>query len=327
MNPTFSPLVGSLIADAISMPVHWYYDQNALERDYGLINDYLSPRSPHADSILWRSNYTPINDRGDILREQAEWWGKRGVHYHQFLTAGENTLNFQLALELAEMIEELRGYDSNRWLQRYINFMLTPGKHRDTYCEEYHRHFFTNYASGKKPDACGVSDVHIGGLAAVPALVATLGNSDPSLRAVVQKHVSLTHHDEGVLRAADVLVRILMRTGKGDDLRVAILEEAPDWISAAAIRKLEKHSDREVVGGILSSACYIPDAFPAALYLSYRYAGNFTAGVCANAQVGGDNCHRGAVVGSLLASGGIPSQWINGLKSHKRVIKPSSLSV
>ena len=27
--------------------------------------------------------------------------------------------------------------------------MLTPGWHRDTYLEEYHRGFFTRYAQGK----------------------------------------------------------------------------------------------------------------------------------------------------------------------------------
>ena len=28
-------ILGSLVADAISMPVHWYYDRNKLDRDYG----------------------------------------------------------------------------------------------------------------------------------------------------------------------------------------------------------------------------------------------------------------------------------------------------
>jgi hypothetical protein len=45
---------------------------------------------------------------------------------------------------------------------------------------------------------------------------------------------------------------------------------------------------------------------PAALYLAWKYHDDFAAGLTANATVGGDNCHRGAVVGSLLgvAEGG-----------------------
>lgn len=66
---------GSLVADAVAMPVHWYYDTSALDRDYGPITGYQKPRNPHAGSILWRSAYTPVNERGDILREQAQYWG------------------------------------------------------------------------------------------------------------------------------------------------------------------------------------------------------------------------------------------------------------
>ena len=132
---------GSLIGDALAMPVHWYYDRAALHRDYGVVRDYVAPRNPHPDSILWRSTYTPLNERGDILHEQAQYWGQRGVHYHQFLRAGENTLNLQLARVLMESLIARDGYDAEDYLQRYIDFMLTPGRHRDTYVEEYHRKF------------------------------------------------------------------------------------------------------------------------------------------------------------------------------------------
>ena len=68
--------LGGLVADAVAMPVHWYYDQRALDRDYGTIAGYLAPRSPHPDSILWRSTWTPPAPKFDILRDQAAFWGK-----------------------------------------------------------------------------------------------------------------------------------------------------------------------------------------------------------------------------------------------------------
>ncbi|MEC7280806.1 MAG: ADP-ribosylglycohydrolase family protein, partial [Verrucomicrobiota bacterium] len=41
---------------------------------------------------------------------------------------------------------------------------------------------------------------------------------------------------------------------------------------------------------------------------------DFSAGIIANAYCGGDNCHRGAVVGALLgAANGAPKKWIQGL--------------
>jgi ADP-ribosylglycohydrolase len=74
-------------------------------------------------------------------------------------------------------------------------------------------------------------------------------------------------------------------------------------------------SDEAVIGEILSPACYIKDAFPAALYLVWKYARDFSGGIIANANLGGDNCHRGAVVGSLLgAACKVPLKWRAGLR-------------
>jgi hypothetical protein len=312
--------LGSLVADAVSMPVHWYYDRRALARDYGTIDGYLAPRNPHPDSILWRSSYVASGPESDILREQAEYWGRRGVHYHQFLEAGENTLNQQLALELHDLLRLDRDYHVERWLERYMRFMLKPGRHRDTYVEEYHRDFFTNLGAGRKPINCGVADVHIGGLVPVPAIVAALGPRRHDLREIVRTHVGLTHKDPEVLEAADTLTQLLVRVTRGEDLRTAIVERASRWISAAKIREWDSHPDDVVVGRILSPACYIHEAFPAALFLAWRYAGDFAAGVCANARVGGDNCHRGTVVGSLLgAAAPIPERFVVGLRSAARV--------
>ncbi|MEM9400572.1 MAG: ADP-ribosylglycohydrolase family protein, partial [Verrucomicrobiota bacterium] len=67
---------GSLIADALAMPVHWYYDQSALDRDYPDLDSYQNPKLQHPDSILWRSSFQPVNKKADILREQGSYWGK-----------------------------------------------------------------------------------------------------------------------------------------------------------------------------------------------------------------------------------------------------------
>lgn len=312
MNRLMAGFEGSLAADALAMPVHWYYDREALARDYGPVDRFLAPKNPHPGSILWRSHYESLNDRGDILREQAVFWGQRGVHYHQFLEAGENTLNFKLARELYLWIRARGGYDPDAWLDHYIARMLEPGWHRDTYVEEYHRAFFTRYAQGKPPRKCGISDEHIGGLASVPALVAALdGTPRDDLRRITKEHVGLTHANANVLRAADTLVRTLVAVAEGVALRDAIRREAGDWISGNKAESWRNQPDSQVIGSRFSPACYIAEAMPAALYLSWKYHEDFAAGIVANASVGGDNCHRGAVVGSLLgaACGQLPEPF------------------
>jgi methylmalonyl-CoA mutase cobalamin-binding domain/chain len=77
--------------------------------------------------------------------------------------------------------------------------MRLPGWHRDTYVEEYHRAFFTNFAKGRPLEKCGINDVHIGGLVPVPALFAALHQPESPLETVVTAHVKLTHEDPDVI--------------------------------------------------------------------------------------------------------------------------------
>jgi ADP-ribosylglycohydrolase len=307
--------LGSLVADALSMPGHWYYDREALKRDYGVLDHYQAPRNPHPGSILWCSEYHALNEKGDILRDQVVFWGQRDIHYHQFLEAGENTVNFRLATELYNQVCLHNEYDAERWALHYVECMLTPGWHRDTYLEEYHRGFFGRYAQDKKVTKCGIVDEHIGGLAQMPALLAGLPE-DADWRSATREHLALTHRHSNVQRAADCLARLLKSITAGTPLREAIAREAGDWFSTRKAERWATRPDDEIIGSVLSPACYIDQAFPAALYLAWKYHDQFDGGVIANAMVGGDNCHRGAVVGSILgAANDIDALWINGLKA------------
>lgn len=304
---------GALIADALAMPGHWYYDRDALRQDYGVLDRYLAPKNPHRDSILWRSHYEALSEQGEILHDQAQFWGQRGIHYHQFLQAGENTLNLQLALALFKQVTLDGAYDQLRWMEFYRDFMLTPGSHNDTYLEECHRGFFTRLAQGKNLLSCGIKDEHIGGLAQIPALLAALPE-EADWRTTARDHLALTHCHSNVQRASDCLARLLHALKEGVSLRDAIPKLAGDWISLKKAEKWAQRPDEVIVGQVLSPACYIDQAFPAALYLAWKYHDDFDGGIIANAQVGGDNCHRGVVVGALLgASNEIPAKWYQGL--------------
>ncbi len=315
--------IGSFIADAIAMPVHWYYDRALLRQDYGIIRDYMAPKSPHAGSILWRSEYTALNERGDILHDQARYWGQRGIHYHQFLRAGENTLNLQLARVLMDSLNDCGRYDADDYINRYIDFMLTPGKHRDTYVEECHRKFFTAYARGTAPRKCAGSDIHIGGLAHVGVLCAFFRGDPGTTRDAVRQHISLTHRSPEVLSAGDAMVRMVCGVLHDMPLREAILVHGNDWFSKRKALEWSKDPDEVVIGRRVSPACYIADAFPASLYLAWKYADDFEGGITANANVGGDNCHRGAVVGALLGGAAglskIPQRFVDGIDGAARL--------
>jgi len=314
-------LYGLFIGDALAMPVHWYYDTSALQRDYGHVTDYVAPKNPHPDSILWRSSYRALNEKGNILHDQSQYWGKRGIHYHQFLEAGENTLNLKLCALLMESLNAHRGYSSDDYLKRYIAFMTTPGNHRDTYVEEYHRHFFTNYAAGKPARQCGVMEKHIGGLVGLVPIVVFYRHSPNRAREAAIEHLSLTHLGQKMTTAAELLVHLLLEVLSDKPLREVLLQQIQDQknpLYGHPYRQWLAESDEKVVGQRLSTACYVEDSVPSVLYLALKYHDRSEQGLVANTNLGGDNVHRGAVLGSLLgAANGLeafPSRWVKGLR-------------
>jgi ADP-ribosylglycohydrolase len=315
-------LYGMFIADALAMPAHWYYNTGALKRDYGEITDYQAPKNPHPDSILWRSSFTPPSSKANILHDQARYWGKKGIHYHQFLEPGENTLNVQLAGQLLSFICARQGYEPNPWLERLVDFMTTPGTHRDTYVEEYLRHFFFNYGRGIKAEQCGREDEHhIGGLALMLPLTIYFSDQPAYARNISLEHLALTHGGAIMNRGGGLVADLLINLLNGEALTDALEQSLQSSASTAArpsILELLDYPDEIVVGRHFSSACYMDQALPATLYLAAKYRDQPEQGLIANTMCGGDNCGRGAVLGALLgASGGIdawPQRWRSGLK-------------
>lgn len=322
---THSRIIGALdglcIGDALAMPVHWYYNRQALENDYGLVVDYLKPHNPHPDSILWRSAYTASNPKGEILHDQAQYWGEKGIHYHQFLAAGDNTLNVKICRLLVDSLNQNQAYDKHDFLNRYILFMTTPNSHRDTYIEECHRHFFTNYAKCLEPLKCGVIEKHIGGLLGVVPVVAFYADDATKAREHALAHLALTHPGPKMAAAAALIIDILLEVFAGYALRDVILRKVAaqgNPFVGHPFEKLLSESDQIVIGRRFSTACYVEDAVPAVIYLALKYHHDPETALIVNTNLGGDNAGRGAVLGAILgAAHGIekfPNRWLSGLK-------------
>jgi ADP-ribosylglycohydrolase len=314
-------LWGLFLGDALAMPVHWYYDRQALRRDYGEVRDLVEPRNPHPGSILHRSRYDPPHPEADILHEQARFWGRPGVHYHQHLTAGENTLNLRLVQVLLAAIGEHSRYDPDLYLERMIAFMRDPHSHRDTYVEEWVRGFFERRARGHALRDCGLTEKHIGGLGGPVALLIVHHAEPRTARAAAHEHRELTHKGPLMARALDAVADVLQPVLAGTPLRQAVDDarrQGDNPLLAGDFTDWARRDDLEVIGRLLSPACYVTDSVPAVLHLARRYADRPEEGLVANTMVGGDNCYRGAVLGALLgaASGvaGWPERWRSDLR-------------
>ena len=320
-NRCSGALYGMFIGDALAMPVHWYYNTLALRMDYGVVEDYTAPRNPHPDSILHRSRYIPKNKNADILHEQSRYWGKAGIHYHQFLRAGENTLNIKLARELLTLISAGTGYSEKIWLDRMIEYLTTPGNHSDTYVEEYLRYFFTRYGSGVPPEKCGRKDEkHIGGFSLMLPLLITLSDNPEKAQAEALRHLQLTHGGETMASWGTFLCAFLLGLLHGSSMEESFaqgLEASPVEMDYEELKALSEYPDETVVCRHFSSACYVHLSVPATMYLALKYETDPEKALIANTMCGGDNCGRGAVLGAILgAVNGIdcwPRRWLDKL--------------
>jgi ADP-ribosyl-[dinitrogen reductase] hydrolase len=323
-------LDGMCIGDALAMPVHWYYNRQALHEDYGYVTDYLAPHNPHADSILWRSTYLTPNAKGEILHDQAQYWGQKGIHYHQFLKAGENTLNVKICRLLIESINQTGCYDADDFLRRYIAFMTSPGNHRDTYVEECHRNFFANFAWELPPRRCGVEEKHIGGLVGIIPIVVFYFSRPDKAREAALTHLALTHPGPKMETAGSLIIDLLLKVLNGTPLEAAILEnnmaQNNPLLGHPFLQWLKDPDDR-VIGPRFSTACYVEDSVPAVIYLALKYHHDPEQALIVNTNLGGDNAGRGSVLGALLgAAHGVekfPDRWIQGLLEPLPELLPS----
>ena len=329
-SPTQQRAVASLqsmfVGDSLSMPVHWYYNPMDIFRQFSGGITQLEDAPKHHPSSIMSLHSTKQGGRnthrrkkpqaeivGDvILKGKRQFWNQSNQHYHQGMHAGENTLNAHCARTIMRTLAANDGhYDEDLFLDAYIELMTAdPALHPDTYAESYHRGFFANLSAGKPRNKCGAvthDTASIGGLVTIAPIVISerlRGTSLDVVQTICHNHLQLTHPDEFLAKVCGDYVGLLdalLFRSEADPAQGIIAAWAKRSIGMAMPEFLSKvHSDNDVVGRLFSSACYISDSWPSVLYLAYKYAEKTKAGLLANTNLGGDNVHRGTVLGAIL---------------------------
>ena len=329
------------VADSLAMPVHWFYNTNDIFKAFpDGIKSFQNAPEHHPSSIMslhstshgGRKKIGGGNEHqqiiGDvILKGRRQYWGSPNIHYHHQMKAGDNTLNAHCARVLMRSMAKNDGhYDSDTFLNDYIAFMTSdPPEHNDTYAESYHRGFFSNLVNGKAQNQCGATThdtASIGGLVTIAPIVLIerlLGTPLSQVRLKCKEHLLLTHPDKKLASICENYVNLL------DSLmfrpQSVSANELLNDISINSIGlNLEKLSrtvkdDKEVIGNKFSSACYIEGSWPGTLYLAYRYPDDIQKALISNTHLGGDNVHRGCVLGVILGliNGETIDSWYDNL--------------
>lgn len=318
----------SFVADALAMPVHWYYRVSDIHQAFpeGMQRLYAAP-AQHPSSIMslhskqqgGRQHNTqklaqPTVDvvGGVILKGKEPYWNQANVHYHQGMQAGQNTLNAYTVLWLLEAINSQDNqYREESFLTHYIEKMTADvATHPDTYAESYHRGFFANWQQGVAANQCAAvthDTSSVGGLVRIGPLTLFLlsqGLDVVECKSLAAMHLKLTHPDAALTQVCFQYIDLIAALLNTDDIKQRMLSIESHLKQAAGgqfkRRPVNEWADNQVVGGIFSTACYITDSWPSVLYLAAKYPTDSRQALQVNAELGGDNVHRGSVLAVLL---------------------------
>lgn len=86
-------------------------------------------------------------------------------------------------------------------------------------------------------------------------------------------------------------------------------------------RFARKYTDKDVIAHLLATACYPEHGLPLLLYLAWSRNLEVETSLLANVNAGGDNVHRGMLLGLILgaANDKIPQHLIEGLIAHEDI--------
>jgi ADP-ribosyl-[dinitrogen reductase] hydrolase len=314
------------------------------------ITEYTKPNTKLAGSILNKSNLngggrsygsssnkSPKTIIGDIINHGKKdlWSPNKSIHYHATLQKGENTLEVQIGRVLMKSIVATGGtLDVDHFRSAYMDFMMKPNSHNDTYASTCHRMFFANLIFGKlPPDQCPDNDHHnvdtIDGLV-LPTLASLVDPSTASACASATRK-SKVLEDMSVVWGQVVQAAVL----QSDD--ASFLET----LSQFSRQTIRRNPNPTVSESQTMSACYISQALPGLIDLVAKYqpqqqsqkqqgASNSSSsrvwqGLLANANVGGENVHRGSVMGAILGAragaSNLPTELKEGLVPYDQLSK------
>lgn len=322
----------------MAAPTHWFYGgPNQVIATYGgLLNGFTKPAEHLPGSIMSKSN-TGGGGRGSyqgdvigniIFHGKKKYWRPGAdYHYHHLLEAGDNTLEGLLARRVMAVTAEKGGkFDPEAITQDYIDFLTTPDTHNDTYCGTCHRMFFANHAAGKKPKECPDNDRHnvdtIDSLV-VPTIASLIAQDYEQASQDAQDMVFITRDSPTSAQYVAKFTSLFRSVVQGSSVREAVAQfdkRVPNAVENAGSR-----------GQDPLTACYLDSAFPAMLFMAYKYAPaasqeglskGFLKAVCANANRGGENVGSGALLGALWGAevgfSNLPPSLINNLAVSQR---------
>ncbi|MFT0531248.1 ADP-ribosylglycohydrolase family protein [Castellaniella hirudinis] len=344
LTPTFEDracgaLMGAYIGDALALGPHWYYDLDALRRDYGpWITDYADPQA----------------DR-----------------YHGGMKAGQSSQAGLILDLLAASLADQGGYQESDFCRRLDEDLFTqldgapmggPGGYtsqsiRETWRLRMREHRPWGQVSGLA-DTTEAAE-------RMPALAVRYARQPAQLAKLASANTALTQHDTTVMAMTVAYTCVLGSLLRGEPLDaqtssrlMALVHDgalpfhavtqpgeqppssgpeaarhagqfpSPDaLLTASCVVRAAQDPDIRIEPAwkaslVYGMPCAVYHQFPAAYYLAGRFQGDFESAVLHAINGGGQNMARAMLTGALCgAIGGIqaiPERFLQGLAHADR---------
>lgn len=303
-------VLGALLADAATMPLHWHYDIGQIKRKVTGQPD--GPLQAALGLLL------PDNMPLDLASLQAEFHSPSENMFYKY-PVGQLS---PYGAEAACLVRSLAAEGS-----------LVPERYAEQSVQEYRaysgrlnslsKRFLEQWDAGARWPTCGVAgDTQAHSLVRVPAIVARYAGSE-QCRDAVADAVRVHQAQQGPVDYAQALATLLERCILGapvaDALKWGAFNKDPANVLYDEQRKeiADALSDMDVDPRAIVKkygiSCALPGPFIGPLAMIFGARGDFVTAVRANIMAGGDNCSRAAVVGALCGANGgmacLPESW------------------
>ncbi|MBT8370415.1 MAG: ADP-ribosylglycohydrolase family protein [Deltaproteobacteria bacterium] len=284
-------VLGSFVADALSLGTHWVYNTNVIDKKFGRVEDYHDPLTS----------------------------------YHGEKKAGEHTHYGDQMMVLLESIQETSGFElesfAKHWRRLFDNYQ--------GYFDHATKDTLENLSQGKDLHSCGSESDDLAGTSRIaPVCYAHYRDSDKLVQAV-RLQTAFTHNQKTVVDAAEFFARTVVIILNGASPLQAINEVVKQNFAGEAIEKLvidgldSKEIETRQAVADFGQMCSIDAALPGTIHLIAKYENHFETALVENVMAGGDSSARGMLAGMVLGAytglDAIPGLWLDGLKSQNRV--------